>query len=230
MKNTDTGNLHKEHRKRLLKKIREGENSPNHELLEALLFYSRTRVNTNEIAHRAINTFGSFHGVFEADPAQLESVDGIGEYSSTLIRLFFVMFKAYLSDLEAPVNFIANSDEAGKFFRNRMLLETREKQMVLMLDNSGRIIDCKTYMVGVVNYSPQCNRALFEIILSTDAAGIYIAHNHPRGTAVPSNEDLTLTREIRNICQWLSVDFLDHIIVAGNDYCSTLDYLEKRDR
>lgn len=223
-------NLHEEHRKRLTEKFRRGDSLTFHELLELLLFFSRPRVNTNEIGHDLIHTFGSFHGVFEADSMELEKVNGIGENSSTLIKLVYALIKAYIADLSKPVTAIANSEEAGDYFRNRMQLETKEKQMVLLLDNSGRIIDCKTYMEGVVNYSPECNRSLFEIILGSNAAGIYIAHNHPLGAAVPSNEDLTLTREIRDLCQRLSVDFLDHIIVAGSESCSALDYLERRER
>jgi len=57
-------NIHKGHRKRIKQKFIDSGFSGfnNHEILELLLFYSRPRVDTNEIAHRLINNFGSFSG------------------------------------------------------------------------------------------------------------------------------------------------------------------------
>ena len=56
--------IHDGHRERLRKKFKEG-NIEDHELLELLLFFSIPRVNTNEIAHRLIEKFGSVNGVFD---------------------------------------------------------------------------------------------------------------------------------------------------------------------
>ena len=50
-----------------------------HNLLELLLFYSIPRVDTNETAHRLLETFGSLEGVFRADLLKLTSVIGVGE-------------------------------------------------------------------------------------------------------------------------------------------------------
>ena len=73
--------LHDGHRDRLRKKFVLGgiDGWPHHEVLELLLFYAIARRNTNDIAHRLIEKFGSFNGVFEAPLAVLKDVDGIGE-------------------------------------------------------------------------------------------------------------------------------------------------------
>ena len=58
--------LHDGHRDRLRKKFVLGgiDGWPHHEVLELLLFYAIARRNTNDIAHRLIEKFGSFNGVF----------------------------------------------------------------------------------------------------------------------------------------------------------------------
>ena len=57
--------LHNGHRDRLRKRMLEKglDHFEKHEVLELLLFYAIPRRDTNELAHRLINTFGSFSGL-----------------------------------------------------------------------------------------------------------------------------------------------------------------------
>ena len=59
--------VHSGHRERLVKKFTEFPDSfSDHELLEMFLFPLMPRKDTNEIAHRLINAFGSIKKVFGA--------------------------------------------------------------------------------------------------------------------------------------------------------------------
>src|SRR5262245_45124095 len=54
--------------------------------------------------------------------------------------------------------------------------------------------------------------------------------NHPSGDTVPSQEDLHITRRIREVCEVLGVRVLDHVILGeGTKYVSFVDdaYWEK---
>lgn len=61
---------HDGHRERLRARLeREGiDHFAPHEILELILFYSVPRANTNPIAHRLMERFGSLSGVLEAPP------------------------------------------------------------------------------------------------------------------------------------------------------------------
>lgn len=48
------------------------------------------------------------------------------------------------------------------------------------------------------------------------AQGIILAHNHPSGSAEPSEEDIALTARIANLTRSVGVQLLDHLIVGGN--------------
>lgn len=58
-----------------------------HELLEMLLYMPLKRVNTNDIAHRLIDRFGSLAKVLEASRTELETVKGVGEKTAKYIGL-----------------------------------------------------------------------------------------------------------------------------------------------
>ena len=56
--------------------------------------------------------------------------------------------------------------------------------------------------------------------LLSGAAGIILVHNHPSGSIVPSKEDINETERINEICILMGIDFLDHIIIGGDDFYS----------
>ncbi|MBR4439819.1 MAG: JAB domain-containing protein, partial [Clostridia bacterium] len=66
-------------------------------------------------------------------------------------------------------------------------------------------------------------RKIAETALKKRAAAVVIAHNHPSGIAVPSPDDLLVTRNIREALQTLEIEFIDHFIVAENKYCMIMN-------
>ena len=93
-------NLHEGHRKRMKERfIKSGlDDFAPHNILELLLFYSIPRGDTNPVAHRLIDTFGSLSGVFDATPEELAKVDGVGENSAILISMIPQIARKYLED------------------------------------------------------------------------------------------------------------------------------------
>ena len=60
-------------------------------------------------------------------------------------------------------------------------------------------------------------------ILDSLASGVIISHNHPSGALIPSTADKTVTKNIKEICQLLDTDLLDHIILTADSYLSFAD-------
>ena len=58
-----------------------------------------------------------------------------------------------------------------------------------------------------------CGRISREALLC-GAAGVAIAHNHPNGKAVPSQEDVDATRLLAHYLNGLNIQLVDHCIVA----------------
>ena len=70
---------HEVHRERFKERVlKEGlENFQNHEILEFLLYPFIPRKDTNPIAHKLMDRFGSFHNVLNASVEDLEKVEGV---------------------------------------------------------------------------------------------------------------------------------------------------------
>lgn len=93
-------NLHENHRARVRKRFEhEGlKTFADHNVLELLLFYSIPQKDTNDIAHRLLDEFGSLSAVFDAPKDVLMNVVGVGENTATLIKLMPELFSRYEQD------------------------------------------------------------------------------------------------------------------------------------
>ncbi len=82
-------NLHSGHRQRLKEQFRDHglEGFTDVQALELLLFYAIGQRDTNALAHRLLDRFGSFRAVMEAGAGELEEVEGVGPSAAQLIEL-----------------------------------------------------------------------------------------------------------------------------------------------
>ena len=87
--------VHEGHRDRLKKRyLEQGLEGFNEvQMLELLLFYAIPRRDTNELAHRLLEHFGSLEAVFDASVRQLTAVEGIGQNAAILISLMAAIQK-----------------------------------------------------------------------------------------------------------------------------------------
>ena len=219
--------MHEHHRKRMKERfLREGiENFEPHNVLELLLFYSIPQKDTNEIAHKLIERFGSLSAVFDAPFSELVKVDGIKEHSATLIKLIPELSQRYFSESSSIIgNFLPTVDDVGKYFTMKYIGVTNEIVYLLLLDNKYKIIDCVKMFEGSVNSSAITMRKLIEAAISANASYAVLAHNHPGGLAIPSTDDIFTTKETQRAFELIGVNFLAHILVAGNTYVDVLRY------
>ena len=89
--------IHSGHRQRVKDRFRkEGlDNFDEVHVLELLLFYCVPQQDTNPLAHRLLDQFGSLSQVLEASPEQLEKVEGIGKNISTFVSLITAVGRYY---------------------------------------------------------------------------------------------------------------------------------------
>lgn len=215
-------NLHEGHRDKLRKRfIEEGlSNFQKHQILELLLFYAIPRKDTNELAHRLLNAFGgNLSEVFNADIKTLLKVEGIGEQAAVFITMIPQLFQVYRSEMLERMG-VTGRERVEQYIANRFTGERVEKVLVACLDNKWNLLGAEFTDTGSVNISSVNRRKIIEVCLRYGATAAIIAHNHPRGTALPSRDDLTTTMEVREALEVIGVRLIDHMIVAGEDYVS----------
>lgn len=214
--------MHQGHRERMRKKflLNGFDNFEDHEILEFVLFYAIPRKDTNEIAHLLIEKFGSLDAILDAPINLLKEVDGIGESAAIFIKMISSLARTYVERKNNAINNYKGESDLNHKIALKFIGRTEETVAVILLDAKGKIIYEGIVTKGSVNAVNIYIRKLIELITLYNANSILIAHNHPSGIAVPSQEDVETTAKLSNIFQSMNINFLDHIIVADHDFVS----------
>ncbi|MCM2358615.1 MAG: DNA repair protein RadC [Geobacteraceae bacterium] len=212
-------NIHSGHRERLRKRFQEEglDNFEDHQVLELLLFHAIPRGDMNPLAHLLIKRFGSLSAVLEADPKDVAAVKGIGEKAASFLAMIPQVTRRYFHDRVLRDRPKLNSSEAvADYLIPLMAGRPEEVFYVLCLDTQCRVVYPALISEGTVKEAAVYPRHVIEEAIRHRAASVILAHNHPAGTAKPSQQDHKLTRLLVQALGPLDIKVLDHIIVAGD--------------
>lgn len=213
---------HEGHRQRMRKGfLRHGpEGFEDHHLLELLLFYAQPRQDTNELAHRLIDHFGSLAGVFEASPEALMAVKDVGEAATSLIRLVPELGRRYLLSKQTDIEVLDSVEASAEYLVPRFMNCRQETVYLICLDAGGRILDGRFVGSGSLTSVMLDIRRILQTAVMMNARYVILAHNHTSGSALPSPEDRMETLRLRDALDLVGIGLRDHIIVAGQQYVS----------
>ena len=207
--------MHEGHRKRMYEKLTSDAPLYDHELLEILLFNAIPRKNTNPVAHSLIGTFGSLAGVFEADIDELLSVEGVGESVATYIKCVGECMKR-TKTVNTGFAILKSQKDIADFVTMRLRAKSAEVLEFYFLDRTGRITSIHPFTCGEAHRVDIASQKISSVLASARPYSVIVAHNHPRGGATPSENDMLFTREMQVICSLYEVNLQDHCIVGGN--------------
>lgn len=108
----------------------------------------------------------------------------------------------------------------ASYFMEDLRHKDKECFMLLSLDGKGALIKESVISVGTVNLSLASPREVFMEALKQKAVSIILLHNHPSGDPSPSQNDIQVTRKMRQAGELLGVTLVDHIIIGDNTYVS----------
>lgn len=120
---------------------------------------------------------------------------------------------------------VNRSQDAVDFFRTiwSERLEYIEEFYILLLNRSNRIMGYLKVSEGGTAGTVVDAKIIFQGALKCNASGIILCHNHPSGNLKPSDQDIQITRKIKQAGATLDVAVLDHVILTADGYFSFSD-------
>ena len=213
-------NLHEGHRKRLREKYLEGkEFFKEHELLEMLLTYSIARKDTNALAHKLINKFGSLNEVLNAPTNALMGVEGVGEHTANLLSLvgYIGSLKQSPSSEKKKLNNIDSVKKLGvELFKGL----DHEVLYVFYLDSQKRILGSTMIDDGNIDSVSLNYNEILNAILRYKPKSAIVLHNHFAKYPEPSEADDFATAKLISFLNYNKVTLFDHVIVSGEEIYS----------
>ena len=186
-------------------------------ILETLLVSAGVRGDLEPVIARLFETFGTFKGILEAQPAQLMNVTGVTKKCATMISLVVPLARAWERANMQNDETIRNRHEAEAFCKSLLMGERNERFVVIALSARCRLNGYRKITEGTLSECSAYPRSVLETALSYNAHSVILCHNHPGGTNSPSNEDIISTKELQRMLGSVGIRLLDHIIVAGSD-------------
>ena len=164
------------------------------ELLTLLLHAGTGAEEPRTLAARLIGQFGSLGAALSASPEELASVEGMDASRALLLRLVTELHRRYYLSRPFSGARLTGTTDFGNFLLPFFYGAREELVYLLALDAAGRLLTCTCLSEGSVNSANVPMRKLMRAALSANASGVVLAHNHPAGIALPSHEDVELTR------------------------------------
>ena len=217
--------IHEGHRERMRKQLKTSgmDSLSDVQVLEMLLYYAAPRGDTNPAAHALLKRFGTLDGVFSAPETELRKIDGVGEVAAQLLLLVPQVARRCLMSRSTQIQVLDTTSKCGQYLLPFLHGEREEVVYLLCLDAKCKALDCVLIHRGGVNVASIAARKVVKAALDSNATSVVLAHNHPSGLALPSQEDKQTTMVLKAALDAVGVVLADHIIVADDDFVSMRD-------
>lgn len=207
------------------KMMKKGIGSLSNAELIAILFGTGTRNESAvELARKLLdNADNNLNTLARQELKQLCKIKGIGDAKAISVLTALELGKRRNIEEVIERKKISSSKDANEIFGPLLRDLPHEEFWILLLNRSNIIIDKKRISQGGIAGTVTDIRIILKTALDNMACGIIMSHNHPSGNNKPSNEDIALTKKIKDASKLLDVNIIDHIIVANDKYFSFAD-------
>ena len=127
---------------------------------------------------------------------------------------------------KTPSNFekvkIISSNDAFQIIKQFYFddIDIFESFFILCLNRNNQTIAYAKISQGGVAGTVVDIKLIAKYAIDCLASGVILAHNHPNGNLNPSNEDLAITKRIKEGLKILDISVLDHLILTSQGYLS----------
>ena len=192
------------------------------ELLAVVMGEDTSSPAAADSARSLLERYPTLSEISREETARLRMVAGLGLKRAERIAAA-TEFGHRLRSAEADsIRTVESSDDIRRIFTPILGNLRHEESWAVYLTASNRIIDRCRIGQGGVRETVMDQRLVVKRALELLATRIIIVHNHPSGTAQPSDNDRTITARIKEAAALFDLQLLDHIIIARDEEFSFL--------
>jgi len=120
---------------------------------------------------------------------------------------------------------ITNSKDSESVFREIWSdsMELKEEFYILLLNRANKVLGWYKVSEGGMSGTVVDPKLIFSTALKGLASSIILSHNHPSGNLKPSEQDITLTKRLKQAGDLLEIPVLDHLILSNEGFYSFAD-------
>ncbi|USL95061.1 DNA repair protein RadC [Riemerella anatipestifer] len=194
------------------------------ELLAIIMGSGNREESAVDLARRILQTYGhNWNALSEVSVADLMKFRGIGEAKAISITTALEIGRRRAMQEQPKRLQITQSSDIFEMMAPLLSDLPNEEFWVIFLNQSNKVLQKKPLSKGGISGTVVDVRLMFKMALEHYATAIIVVHNHPSGSISPSEQDLEITKKIKEAGALLDIRLLDHIIIAKNKYFSFAD-------
>jgi DNA repair protein RadC len=194
------------------------------ELLAILIGSGTQKLNALELARHLLDEIGSLNRLSRLSFRRLGEYRGFGQARFACLHAGMEIGRRTMFDTEFSIGTrLENSKNAEDYIKNALFSLQREVFACLFLDTRHKVLSFDVISEGTIDRAAVYPREVVRRVIDHDAAAVIFCHNHPSGSAIPSDSDKLLTNQLKSALSLIDVKVLDHFIVAGEACISFAD-------
>jgi DNA repair protein RadC len=193
------------------------------ELLAVLIGCGKRGITAVDVARRIIKDFGSLREFLSAEPRRCLDAFGIGPAHYASMQAALELARRHYGHSIRSDSAIAAPADMRAFVLSELRDKPYEVFCVLYLDVHHRLIAFQELFRGTTDGASVYPKEVVREVLARNAFAVIFAHNHPSGTAEPSQADKLVTRRLRDALALIEVKVLDHLVVGETRVVSFAD-------
>lgn len=172
------------------------------------------------LAQNLLAYFGNLQNIKNASLEELKKIKGIGFATACKIQAAFKLGeKAEFKSTKLGEK-IEEPESVFNLLKNEIGNKKKESFYILSLTTRNNLISADKVSTGTLSASLAHPREVFLPAIKNSASTVIIVHNHPSGDPQPSEDDLKITKRLKEAGKILGIDVVDHIIVSRANYFS----------
>lgn len=194
------------------------------ELLAILLASGNKNETAVQLAQRILNSHqNSINQLAKLQLNDLKKFKGVGEAKAVTIAAALEIGRRRTEETIEEKIKITSPKYAYDILKAKLGDLPHEEFWVIFMNRSNSVIKTECISKGGVSGTIVDVRLILKPAIECLASGIILAHNHPSGNLKPSQEDIHLTKKIKEAAKLLDISIQDHLIIGDQAYYSFAD-------
>ncbi len=194
------------------------------ELIAILIGSGSRNESAVELSKRILSSVdNNLNNLGKISIAKLTEFKGIGQAKAISIVAAMELGRRRRAEETLELDKITSSKEVFKIMQPIIGELPHEEFWVLYLNNASKVIHKSQLSKGGITGTVVDNRMIFKLAFEQNATAIILVHNHPSGKLLPSEADISITKQLKIAGRQLNIPIQDHIIITENGHYSFAD-------
>lgn len=199
------------------------------ELIAILLRTGIKGASALDVAEEMLKQYRSLSGLARASLAELRRIKGVGRDKAIALVSAFALARRMAREIRAESPMLDTPERVADLLREENRAYPVETFQAVLLNTRRRLIRVARICEGTLDTLLVHPREVFKQAITSDAAAMVLAHNHPSGDPTPSEADIKVTRDLIRAGQLLKIEVLDHVVLGRATHERPRDFVSLRE-